>query len=172
MDSLEKRAIMRVLPQIMADLDPRFIMDDLLECGLIAPADVEKLTPSSIELDPSNPSTHHHYQDEMAEKINTLVDILLTKQDGSLTKFITILKRDYEWLSDELRHQYDEEIKTGDRLRKYSGSKSPFSSPIRPTYRNQTSVTSEYQSTLENSSSSSESRSSLEKKFYLRTNSI
>ena len=138
MDSLEKRAIMRVLPQILDDLDPRNITSDLLE---------------------------------LSQKTNNLISILVSKDEGALVKFINILKKDYEWLSKELQHQYDEEIKAGDRLRKYSGSRSPFPSPMRPTYRNQTSVTMDY-SPLEQSSSSTDSRASLEKKFYLRTNSI
>lgn len=172
MDSLEKRAIMRVLPQILEDLDPRNIISELLESNLIQPQDVASINPDDIPLDPTDVITHNQYQEELSERTNKLVSILVSKDDGSLLKFIEILKRDYVWLAKELKHQYDEEIKTGDRLRKYSGSMSPFTSPMRPTYRNQTSVTMDYQNSLEQSTSSTDSRPSLEKKFYLRTNSI
>lgn len=172
MDSLEKRAIMRVLPQILNDLDPRHIMSDLLEFGLLHPQEVSQVNPSEVELDPTDINTHHQYQNELRDKTNQLISILVKRDDGSLLKFIHILKKDYEWLADELKHQYDEEIKTGDRLRKYSGPTSPFSSPLRPSYRNQTSITSDYQSSVEQLTSSTESRQSLEKKFYARTNSI
>lgn len=172
MDSLEKRAIMRVLPQLLEDVDTRNIVTELLEAGLVQPQDVPSILPSEVTLDPKNLATHEEYGDELRKKVNNLISILISKEDskdGSLVKFINILKQDYEWLAEELKYQYDEEIKTGDRLRRYSGARSPFSSPLRPTYRNQSSVTMDYQTSLETTSNSSDSRESLDKKFYFRT---